>query len=107
MYIHCQRTLRSFLLIEQCPGPSLDVTTPRDSYTWNYREAATALTLSESFTEAGFEPLMIGSMRNDLTTELSWYYCGSWHHGSKVSNVSKTLALGMLVPFLGFLFLSA
>ena len=30
-------TVRSFLLIEQCPGPSFDVTTPRDSYVWNDR----------------------------------------------------------------------
>ena len=49
----------------------LDVTTPRDSYTWNYRELATLLVLSESSAEGGLEPLTIGSMRKNLTTEVS------------------------------------
>ena len=48
---------------------SLDVTTPRDAYTWNYRELAALLTLSESSFESGFETLIIGSMRKNLTTE--------------------------------------
>ena len=39
----------------------LDVTTPRDSYAWNYRELATLLTLSESLAEGRFEPLTIRS----------------------------------------------
>ena len=30
----------------------LDVTTPRDSYAWNYGELVTLLTLSESLAEA-------------------------------------------------------
>ena len=49
----------------------LDVTTPRDSYAWNYRELATLLTLSESSAEDAFEPLSMGSMRKNLTNELS------------------------------------
>ena len=38
---------------------------------WNYRELATVLILHESSAERGFEPLVIGSMRKNLTTELS------------------------------------
>ena len=49
----------------------LDVTTPRDSYAWNYRELATRLTLSELLAEVGLEPLTIGSMRRIPITELS------------------------------------
>ena len=49
----------------------LDVTTPRNSYAWNYRKLATLLTLSESLAEVGLEPLTIGSMRKNLTIELS------------------------------------
>ena len=49
----------------------LDVTTPRDSYAWNYRELATLLTLSESLAEVGLEPLTIGSMRKNVTIELA------------------------------------
>ena len=64
-------TLRSFLLIEQRPGPSFDVTTPRDFYAWNYRELVTLLTLSEGSAEVGLEPLTVGSMRKNLTIELS------------------------------------
>ena len=67
-------TLRSFLLIEQCPGPSsLYVTTPRDSYAWNYIELATLLTLGEGLAEVGLKPLTTGSMRKNLTIELSWH----------------------------------
>ena len=44
----------------------LDVTTPLDSYAWNYRVLAPPLTLSESLAEVGLEPLTIGSMRKDL-----------------------------------------
>ena len=51
---------------------SLNVTTPRDSYAWNYRELATLLILSESLAKVGREPLTMGSMRKNLTTELSW-----------------------------------
>ena len=37
------------MLIEQCPGlSSVDVTTHRDSYAWNYRELVTLLILGES-----------------------------------------------------------
>ena len=64
-------TLRSFLF---CLSSSvqvllLDVTTPRESYAWNYRELATLLILSESLAELGLEPLTIGSMRKNLTIE--------------------------------------
>ena len=65
-------TLRSFFCISSSVQVlPLGVTTPRDSYTWNYRELATLLTLSESLAEAGFEPLTMGSMRKNLTIELS------------------------------------
>ena len=54
------------------------MTTPRDSYTWNYRELATLLTLSESITEVGLEPLTIGSMRKNLTIELPSLVSNIW-----------------------------
>ena len=47
------------------------MTTPPDSYVLNYRELPALLTLSESLAAEGFKPLTIGSMRNNLTTELS------------------------------------
>ena len=53
----------------------LDVTTRRDTYAWTYRELATLLTLSESLAETGLEPLNIGSMRKNLTIELSFAEC--------------------------------
>ena len=46
-----------------------DVTTPRASYAWNYRDLATLLTPSKSLAEVGLEPLTIGSMRRNLTIE--------------------------------------
>ena len=49
----------------------LDVTTPRDSYAWNYRALATLFTLRESLAEGGFESLTIGSILKNPTTELS------------------------------------
>ena len=52
----------------------LDVTTPRDSYTRNYRKLATFLTLSESLAAGGFEPLKIGSIRKNPTIEPSWHH---------------------------------
>ena len=68
----CQKveiwTLRSFLLIDQCPGPSSRCD---HTYAWNNRELATLLTLSEGLVEGRFEPLTKGSMRKNLTTELS------------------------------------
>ena len=47
------------------------MTTPRDSYALNYTKLAILLTLSESLAEGGFEPLTIGSLCKNLTTELS------------------------------------
>ena len=55
----------AFLLIEQFQNIPLDVTTPRDSYAWNYRELTTLLALSEGLAEGGFEPLTIRSMQNE------------------------------------------
>ena len=49
------------------------MTTPSDSYAWNYRELTTLLTLSESLAEVGLEPLTIGSIRKSLTIEISWH----------------------------------
>ena len=64
--------MSSFLLIEQCQALPLNVTAPRDSYAWNYRELATLLALNESLAEAAFEPLTIGAaMCKNLNTELS------------------------------------
>ena len=46
----------------------LDVTTPRDSYAWNYREPATLHPpLGESLAESALEPLAISSEDNILT----------------------------------------
>ena len=47
----------------------LDVITPCDIYAWNYRELATLFTLNESLPEGGFEPMTIGHMAKNLTTE--------------------------------------
>ena len=41
------------------------------SYAWNNRELATLLTLNEGLAEGGFEPLTIGPMHENLTTQLS------------------------------------
>ena len=49
----------------------LNVTTPRESCAWHYRELATLLTLSERSAEVGLEPLTIGSMCKHLTIGLS------------------------------------
>ena len=57
---------------------TLDVTTPRDSYAWNYSELATLLTLSESLVEVGLEPLTIGSMRKNLTMSYPPYLAIPW-----------------------------
>ena len=64
-------TLRSFCLSSSVQAFPLDVTTSRDFYAWNYRELATLLTLSASLAEVGLEPLTIGSMRKNLTIEIS------------------------------------
>ena len=57
-------------------------TTPRDSYTWNYREPENLLTLSESLAVDGFKPLTIGLIRKDLTAEVSHtvtrMFAGQW-----------------------------
>ena len=51
---------------------SLNVTTSRDSYAWNYRELAILLTVSKRLAEGKLEPLTIWLMRNGhLKTELS------------------------------------
>ena len=63
------------LFTRNCQVLPLDVATPRDPYAWKYRELATLLNLSESLVEGGFEPLIIGSMRKNLTTELSRHLC--------------------------------
>ena len=52
-YDFCLASEGKFLDTEMFAGravsrPFLDATTPWDSYAWNYREVATALTLSES-----------------------------------------------------------
>ena len=70
-------TPRSFLLSSSVQVLPLDVTTPRDSHAWNYRELATLLTLSESLAEVGLEPLTIGSVCKNLTTELSGHQTDS------------------------------
>ena len=44
------------------------IPTPGIADSW---QLATILTLSESLAEDGFEPLNIGSMRKNLSTELS------------------------------------
>ena len=49
----------------------LGVTRTRDSDAWNYRGLAILFTLNESLASDGFEPLIIGSMREKLTIELS------------------------------------
>ena len=64
-------TLRSFLVSEQCPGPSSRCDQLSWSYAWNYRELATLPTLSDILAEGGLEPLNIESMGKNITTELS------------------------------------
>ena len=46
------------------------MSTPPDSYVWNYRELATLLTLSESLAEVVLKSLTIGSMLKNLIIEL-------------------------------------
>ena len=47
----------------------VDMNTLGDSYAWNYRKLGTLLTRSEILAEGGLEPLTIGPMRKNLTTE--------------------------------------
>ena len=67
------RKLETFCLSSSVQVLPLDVTTPRDSYAWSYREPVTLLTESESLAEGGFEPPIIWSICMSLTTELSWH----------------------------------
>ena len=64
---------RSFLLMEQCRGPSSHMTIRLDFCGWNYRELATPLTLSKRLAGGRFKPLIIGPMCKNLTTELSFH----------------------------------
>ena len=57
--------LEAFCLSSSVQVLTLNVTTSRDSYAWNYRELATLLTLSESLAKDGFEPLTIGINAQD------------------------------------------
>ena len=54
--------MRSFCLSSSVQVFLLDVTTPRNSDAWNYRELATLHTLRQRLAEDGFEPFTIGSM---------------------------------------------
>ena len=65
-------TEKFFCLSSSVQVLPLDVTSPRDSNAWNYRELTTLLTLSESLAEVGLEPLTVGSIRKNLAIELSW-----------------------------------
>ena len=59
------------------------MTTPRDSYTWNYRELATLFILSESSAKGG-----LGSLGENLATEL---VCVGTSKFSKRKSVSAYL----------------
>ena len=78
----CQKQIfrhwEAFCLSSSVQVLTLYVTTPRDSYVWNYRVLVILLTLSESFAEGGLEPLTIWSMREKLATEVSLHL--SFHH---------------------------
>ena len=63
------RLLERFLLTGQCQANPLSVTTPRDSNAWNRARLETLPTPCGSLAEGGFEPLTIGSMLRNLTTE--------------------------------------
>ena len=60
------------------------MTTPHDSYAWNYRELATFLISNENLTEGGFEPLTKESMRGILP--LSYPYAYHYYLRSGVDN---------------------
>ena len=84
-------TLLSFCLLSSVQVLPLDMTTPHDSYTWNYRELVTLLTLSESLTEGGFVPLTIRSMRKNLTRAIQTLRMTTsvQHNASHVHQLSK------------------
>ena len=67
------------------------MTIPRDSYVWNYREQATLLSVSESLAEVGLEPLTVGSMRKNLTIELSWHLL-NWDLDSKFGHITNFIS---------------
>ena len=67
------------------------MTTPRDSYAWNYRELATLLTRSESLAECGFEPPTIGSMRKNLTIELYVHDANAYGGGIGKTKLDKMM----------------
>ena len=48
------------------------MTTPRDSYAWNYRDLATLVTLNETLAAVGFEPLTIRLTRKKLFLLVSY-----------------------------------
>ena len=55
-----------FFLSSSVQVHPFDVTTPRDSYAWNYREPMTLLALSESLVESGLEPVTMESIRTNI-----------------------------------------
>ena len=76
----------------------LDVTTPRDPYSWNYREVADFLNLSVSLAEDGFEPLTTRSMRENLTTELSRHLGCHVKCTKKIIQLDHTSSLVSALP---------
>ena len=64
---HCE----AFYISSSDQVLSRDVTTPRNSYAWNFSKLVTPCTLIEGLADGRFEQLTIGSMRKNVATELS------------------------------------
>ena len=81
-------TEKLFCLSTSVQVPSPGMTTPRDSYAWDDTGLATLFTFSESSANGVSEPLTIGSMHTNLTTELSRHNALRYLSGHKISAMS-------------------
>ena len=61
--------VRDFMPIEQCPDPSLDLTSGFFYQGLDYRKLTNLLNLSKRLADGGREPLTIGSMRKNLSSD--------------------------------------
>ena len=62
--------LRSLLLIKYHPSPFSGGNIAYDSYTWNFKELITLLSLRDGLVEDEFKPMSTGSMETVLSTKI-------------------------------------